>query len=162
MYSYTFKHIGNPSEIDFSTSVIWVFHADKIPPHIGFSSENRFYSLKVSGKDEQLSVQHVLELIHRKKIPALFIQLKSFISLAEAEHAYRQYERAVYGSVTCLTPIREMLHQPDAHQLSDLLNRIDHAIERTAGINLPKNYTALPVYSIDEIYSYISELSKSH
>lgn len=162
MYSYTFKHIGNPSEIDFSTNVIWVFHADKIPPHIGFSSENRFYSLKVSGKDEQLNVQQVLELIHRKKIPSLFIQLKTAISLQEVEKAYQKYQRAVYGSITCLTPIRELVQQTNARQLSDLLNRIDHAIETTAGIYLPENYTALPVYSIDEIYSYISELSKSH
>lgn len=162
MYSYTFKHIGNLSEIDFSNSVIWVLHADKIPPHIGFSSENIFYSLKVSGKDEQLNVQHVLDLIHRKKIPSLFIQLKTVVPLTEVKHTYNQYERAVYGSVTCLTPIREFVHQPDARQLSDLLNGIDHTIETTAGVNLPENYTSLPVYSIDEIYSYISELSKNH
>lgn len=161
MYSYTFKHIDTLSAIDFSNSVIWVFHADQIPPHIGFSSENKFYSLKVSGKDEQLDVQHVLELIHRKNIPSLFIRLQSFIPLTEVENVYKHVERAVYGSVTCLTPIKELLQQPDVQQLSELLYQIDQEIQTTAGVNLPENYTALPVYSIDEIYSYISELSKS-
>lgn len=158
MFSYTFQHIGQVSEIDFSKNVIWVLHADKIPPHIGFSANNTFFSLKVSGKDENLNVQNVLGLIHRKKIPTLFIELNSAVSLQNIINRYSEYERATDVS-TCLTPIKILLDEPQSVQLSDLLNRIENRIRRIAGIYLPENYTALPSYSTDEIHSYIKQLS---
>lgn len=159
MSSYSFEHIAGSSEIDFSNNVIWVFHADKIPPHIGFSAEQLFYSLKVSGKDEHLSTQSVSELIQRKKIPTLFIQLRSNKSLEDVQTAYEQFERAVFGSITCLTPIRNVFSQPEARQLSELLHRLEDQIEKVAGLYLPPGYKALPSYSIDDIHSYIQQLS---
>lgn len=159
MFSYSFGHIAGIHQIDFSKSIIWVFHADKIPPHIGFSTKNTFFSLKVSGKDEQLNAESVLELIQRKKIPALFIQLSTNIQLNELKDVYIPFEHAISGSVTCLTPIRNLLERPEANQLSDLLNQMTDDIEIIAGSHLPDNYNSLPSYSIEEIYSYIQELS---
>lgn len=159
MYSFSFNHIADASEIDFSKSVIWVFYADKTPPHIGFSVQNTFFSLKVSGKDEQLNAQNVLELINRKKIPALFIQLSSEITLSETENTYQDYECAVVGISTCLTPIKNLLHQKEATQLSDLLHRMNSEITQVSGVHLPENYNALPSYSVDEIDLYIRQLS---
>lgn len=159
MFSYTFKHIGQSSDIDFSKNVIWVFHADKIPPHIGFSVAHTFFSLKVSGKDEGLTTNHVLELIQRKKIPALLIQLTDIYSLEDVKAAYDLFECAVFGSVTCLNPIRNLLDQPEATQLSDLLNRVEANIRLVSGLNLPDNYKNLPSYSTHHIHSYIKQLS---
>ena len=48
--------------------ILWVLHADKIPPHIGLSKNDQFYSLKVSGKDEGLPVRNVLQIIEKKNI----------------------------------------------------------------------------------------------
>jgi uncharacterized protein YfaS (alpha-2-macroglobulin family) len=157
--NYTFKHIGQSSEIDFSKSVIWVMYADKIPPHIGFSSNNSFFSLKVSGKDEGLNANNVLELIQRKRIPTLLIQLMDFYSLEDVKSEYDSFKSAVFGSITCLNPIRNILNQPEATQLSDLLNRIEDNIQRIGSLNLSDNYKALPSYSPKEIHSYIKQLS---
>lgn len=159
MFSYTFRHIGQSSEIDFSKNVIWVLHADKIPPHIGFSADNTFFSLKVSGKDEGLHTDNVLELIQRKRIPTLLIQLADIRLLETVKSEYDLFECAVFGSITCLNPIRNLLSQPEATQLSDLLNRIENNIRRVGGVNLPDNYKTLPSYSTDEIHSYIRQLS---
>ncbi len=159
MSSYTFNHIGTTPEIDFSRNIIWVFYATKIPPHIGFSTQNVFYSLKVSGKDDGLTTRNVLELIHRKQIPSLFIQLNTGKSVKELQNAYHAFESAVYGETTCLTPIQQLLGQPEASQLSHLLSRIEARIEKVAGIYLPEDYTALPSYSVKDIQSYIQQLS---
>lgn len=159
MFSYTFRHIDQSSEIDFSRNVIWVLHADKAPPHIGFSSENTFFSLKVSGKDEGLNTDNVLELIQRKKIPTLLIQLTEIRSSEDVKSEYDLFERAVFGSITCLNPIRNLLNQPEATQLSDLLSRIETTIQIVAGLNLPNEYKTLPSYSTNEIHSYIKQLS---
>lgn len=159
MYSYTFSHIGTISEIDFSQNIIWVFYATKIPPHIGFSTKNVFYSLKVSGKDDALTTRNVLELIHRKQIPSLFIQLNTGKSVKELRNAYHAFETAVYGKTTCLSPIQQLLGQPEAFQLSHLLSQVETRIEKVAGIYLPENYTALPSYSVKDIQSYIQQLS---
>lgn len=159
MFSYTFRHISQSSEIDFSKNVIWVFNADKAPPHIGFSANNTFFSLKVSGKDEGLHTDNVLELIQRKKIPALLIQLADIRLLETVKSEYDLFECAVSESITCLNPIRNLLNQPEATQLSDLLNRIESNIQLVAGLNLPDDYRTLPSYSTDEIHSYIRQLS---
>lgn len=159
MSEYSFEHIVEISEVDFSGNIIWVFYADKIPPHIGFSSKHAFFSLKVSGKDEQLNTQHVLELIQRKKIPSLFIQLDEKKSLEDVQIAYKQFERVVSGSITCLTPIQNLLHHQEARQLSDLLHRVNDKIVKVAGTSLPQDYNTLPSYSVDDIHSYIQQLS---
>ena len=39
-------------------------YADKVPPHVGISQGNLFYSLKSNGKDE-LPVNKVLEIIEK-------------------------------------------------------------------------------------------------
>ena len=159
MYSYTFHHIGTLSELDFSRNIIWVFHATKIPPHIGFSAENTFYSLKVSGKDEALNGQNVLDLIRRRGIPSLLVQLNTDQPVEELHNAYSTFATAVYGQTTCLTPIRNLLGQPEALQLSDLLFRMNDRIEKVAGIHLPEDYMALPSYSMEDIQMYIHQLS---
>lgn len=157
MSEYTFQHIEALSTIDFSKNVLWIFHADKIPPHIGFSIEHTFFSLKVSGKDDKLPVSNPLKLIHKGTIPSVFIQLNSTVDYEEVQREFSQYEKAILGETTCLTPIKKLLHQPQVKQLSELLLAIEPQIEKVAGINLPENYTSLPLYSVKDIQQYIQQ-----
>ena len=54
---------------------LWVWHADKIPPHLGLSTQSRYYSLKSNGKDQNVCFEKVIQLIDRKKIKTLAIEL---------------------------------------------------------------------------------------
>ena len=62
MFDFEFDHIIK-DEVDLAPEqglFLWVFHADKIPPHIGISLDGCFFSLKSSGVDIDLE----LSLIH--------------------------------------------------------------------------------------------------
>lgn len=158
MSEYIFDSFVDLREIDFSKSIIWVFYADKIPPHIGFSTKNVFFSLKVSGKDENLNAEQVLELIHRKKIPSLLIQTSFQTTIDKLKSVYAMYQKAD-SNTTCLNPIKDLLKQSESQQLSTLLSKITTEITKIAGCYLPENYNALPTYSLEDIHSYIQQLS---
>ncbi len=157
MSSYSFESFAELSDIDFSESIIWVLYADKIPPHIGFSTKQTFFSLKVSGKDENLKTESVLELINRKKIPSLLIQISTKTSVESMQKVYSLYQNAD-SNTTCLHPIKDLVEQ-EARQLSDLLEKITPEIKTVAGCYLPVGYSALPSYSFQDIQSYIQDLS---
>ena len=51
-YEFRFENLSRLESISETNDVlIWIFHADKIPPHIGISSQGFFFSLKSNGKD---------------------------------------------------------------------------------------------------------------
>ncbi len=161
MSSFYFQNIKPASEINFSATIIWIFNADKIPPHIGFSTNGKYFSLKVSGKDENIDTNTIFELISRKRIPTIFIQLNQTITIEALSEAYSQFDKAIAGKTTCLTPIKNLVHSPNVKQLSELLNQNKELIINTFGINLPLNYTNLPSYSVNDIDNYIQKLSKN-
>lgn len=160
MYSFTFEHIASIREIDFSQNLIWVLHADKTPPHIGFSADQLFYSLKANGKDEAIPVRKMTELINRKKIPTLLIQLKSRLESEIVNTVFSTYQTAEFGKTTCLTPITQLLQQSEVNQLSELLTSIQPEISIVAGTHLPEKYTMLPSYSLEDIHDYIQQLTQ--
>ena len=46
---------------------LWIWHADKIPPHIGCSINGVYFSLKVNGKDDKKESNNALLVIQQKK-----------------------------------------------------------------------------------------------
>ena len=51
-YEFRFDNLSRLASISEENDVlIWIFHIDKIPPHIGISSQGVFFSLKSNGKD---------------------------------------------------------------------------------------------------------------
>jgi hypothetical protein len=143
----------------FQSTCLWVWHADKIPPHVGISAEGNYFSLKVKGKDADVSVKTILDLIDRKKIPTLcYVLSDDPPNLAEVFQAYTQ---ARAGEITCLYPIREALRIPEAGQLSDVLKVLEGEgrIHRALGLYLPENYRGLPHYGLREIHERLERLS---
>ncbi len=162
MSSFQFKRIDLSSNYDFKNkSYLWIWHANKIPPHIGISTHDAYFSLKVSGKDIELPCERTLNKAISKRICLVLVELKSGIELNSLQNAFAEFENALPASSTCLSPIKNCLNEPTIQQLSELLESLTqkNEISTVFGVNLPENYTSLPDYSIDEIQNRLLLLS---
>lgn len=142
---------------------LWVWYADKIPPHIGCSLNGLYYSLKVSGKDQALPVNRVLDLVLKKEIAFLLVELNSEVTRLQLDACFDQYEHATIDR-SCLTPILDVFTNPrDINLLRDLLAYLEQrdGIKCIFGLNLPEKYEDLPVYSINEVKSRLLKLERA-
>ncbi len=140
---------------------LWIWYADKIPPHIGCSIHGNYYSLKVNGKDEGLLTSKVVSVIENKKIPSVFVQLKKDFNPSEIKTVFSKYQLAESTKNTCLTPITELFQCSDSiFQLSELLKNLKERgeIETVFGLNLTEDYRNLPNYTQDDITSRLLKL----
>lgn len=140
---------------------LWVWHADKIPPHIGCSLNGQYFSLKVNGKDTALKSEKILSVIDAKKIPTLFIKLNTSIQTEELFHTFDLFLKAESGKTTCLSPITELLScNSTVFQLSELLKYLDkmNQLDTVFGLNLAVGYQALPEYTKEDIENRLRKL----
>lgn len=162
MFDFEFEHIIRDSEdLNHSQGLyLWVFHADKIPPHIGISSQGKFYSLKSSGVDIGLDTGKVFRLISDKKLPSILIRLTSKVSEAELHRVYQSYSKTEAGSITCLTPVNEVLGIGDVAKLSELLVRLKEygRLSQVYGFHLPVQLKGIRAYSTQDITDRLLDL----
>lgn len=52
--------------LDTDKAQLWVWHADKIPPHIGFSINSHYFSLKANGRDVNVPIDSIIAVIHKE------------------------------------------------------------------------------------------------
>jgi hypothetical protein len=163
MSDFNFGIISNIKEFSIFDKglFLWIWYADKIPPHIGCSIHGYYYSLKVNGKDEGLLTSKVVSVIENKKIPSVFVQLKKDFNPSEIQSVFSNYQLAESTKNTCLTPITELFHCSDSiFQLSELLKNLKERgeIETVFGLNLTEDYRNLPNYTQDDITSRLLKL----
>lgn len=144
--------------VDRYALCLWVLHADKIPPHIGVSSNNEFYSLKVNGKDEKVPVQSLLNTIKRKQIPTLCFEVDQ--RAYDLESIFEKYAVAVAGQTTCLAPIKELLEYDSVEKVSELIDQLDSdgRIRKVTELFLPKGFTGIPKYELVDIHARLKAL----
>jgi hypothetical protein len=163
MSDFNFGVISNLKECSIFEKgfFLWIWHADKIPPHIGCSLNGHYFSLKVNGKDEGLLTSKVVSVIENKKIPSVFVQLKKDFIPSEIQTVFANYQLAESTKNTCLTPITELFQCSDSiFQLSELLKYLKERgeIETVFGLNLTEDYRNLPNYTQDDITSRLLKL----
>jgi hypothetical protein len=156
----SWKNIDNE---DFKLGIfLWVFHTDKIPPHIGISKDGFYFSLKVSSKDENIPVEKICKLLKTKKIPTLIIKTsENSIKNRHLETVFEKYQTANSDGLTCLTPITEIYFSETQDLiLIELLNLLNEAgvMETIFGINLPTDYKGIPAYSRQDIQNRLYQL----
>lgn len=139
---------------------IWVWNADKIPPHLGLSYGKNYFSLTYKGVDEFLTGTMVRK-IKRSEIPTLFIRVNIELT-PELLKLFHSFERAKPGISTCLSPIKTAfgITEP-VKQLSGLLAEIEQRgkLGTVYSSFLPEDYTSLPVYGWQDIVSRIEVLN---
>lgn len=129
---------------------LWIWHADKVPPHIGCSINGVYFSLKVNGKDDKKDSCKPLFVIQQKKIATVLVKVKTQINLENVQSIFNGYEKAGRNGQTCISPITEILGCSDSvFQLTTLLRFLEtrQQIESVFGLNLTKDYRGIPAYT---------------
>ncbi len=161
-FNIEFVPIIDQDTLNSENFKLWIWYADKIPPHIGCSGEGKYFSLKVSGMDLGIPVEKVFDLVQRKKIAFLLIELEINFTEDQLQQHFRRYNKAGINGPTCLTPICDLLSSPsEIAQLSSLLKWLKEQGKtmKIQGVNLPANYSGLPVYGEQEIQERLEKLS---
>lgn len=150
-------------QLDASKNLIWIWHATKIPPHIGVSSYGHYFSLKVSGKDVDLNVENIISLAKSKSIAMICVELKHDFYAFDLSRVFDAYYIAASDASTCLSPIKDLLELPDVQQLSELLQKLEenNTLGEIFGMNLPSGYDRIPEYSSLEIQQRLIKLENA-
>jgi len=151
----------NFENVNQQKNLLWILHADKIPPHLGVSVDGLFFSLKVRGKDEFLPTNKLLSLIKSKKISTVLVELNISLKLEDLTDAYNQFDCANDLQSSCLMPIKELIiPSKKVNRLKDLLEilREKQFINRVFGLNLAKTYKGIPYYTAEQIELRLDKL----
>lgn len=161
-----FKQIHINGELNanelYTGSYLWLIHADKIPPHIGFSVDGSYFSLKVKGMDYGVDVKSVLHVIQRKKIKTLFFHVET-ISASATNSVFSKYKYAIANELTCLAPIKELMHFKSAKRIHDLLDFLyqNGQIHSCKSLHISDEYNGLVEYSEQDIHNRLKGLHES-
>lgn len=148
-------------EVDFANSyVLWVIHADKIPPHIGISAENRFFSLKSNGKDENLKIDRIESVLRKKSIPVLLYSIKKEAVTEAPTDVFSKYQKTISGKITCLEPLKAIFDDKQATIVKELLRNLESKdlIMDCFGWQLPTGFVEIPDYDITDIHQRLINL----
>lgn len=158
----TLERIETPSLLSFNEerTYIWVIHANKIPPHLGISIGNLFYSLKANGKDEKLPVSKILQILSRKNIATAFYEIDSKGIINAPEKVFQQYTQTIAGEITCLQPLKHIFNEYEATWLKELLQTLEakELIIQAWGWQLPADFQKIPDYNPSDIHQRLKEL----
>ena len=161
MSNYYFHHIGKAGITSLKHGVwVWVWNANKIPPHLGISVDGTYYSLKYNGKDEGISVEALFRVVQKERIPTLFIGIDEQLSAEKLIKIFGKYEVASSDGVTCLKPISEIFNAMECRTIFDLLSNLteEGKVKSVDGICLPEVFEGMPYYNYESVLSRLKEL----
>ncbi|MDF3026387.1 MAG: hypothetical protein K0S23_694 [Fluviicola sp.] len=161
MSKFDFQSISRelPEQV-LQKTFIWIWNADKIPPHIGISSGKDYYSLTYR-KSEHLLSASMLRKAKRAAIPLVLVEIPQTMICLEPETVFSKYDRA-NGELTCLKPISEVMQLAGwINQLADLLIYLESEglMLSVSGLNLPEGYRGIAAYSMEDILGRIRSLN---
>ena len=165
MYSFEFDSIiqlKDFQELNLGC-YLCIWHADKIPPHIGISINGFYYSLKVNGKDTSIPVYEIVKIINKKNISVVFAEILIDLDRIEIERVFSNYMCAKVGESTCLSPITEICGINNRiYILADLLNYFKgkRQIGQLFGLNLKSDFKGILPYGREEIEARLKQLSE--
>ncbi len=90
-----------------TSSGIMLINADQSPPHLGIYSKSKYFSVSVNDVQLGNSIEVMLQYIHRKRIPTIFIRFKNELLEDELFEVFSLYEK-LEGQCTCIQPIKDV------------------------------------------------------
>ena len=162
MYSYLFDNsLCKIEDVNFKQAVLWVINNEKKPPHIGFSFNDKYFSLKANGLDLGLDTNSVLNFLNTKNTPFVLVQIVNYNNKNDLFSLFESFK--LNGSIdqTCLSPILKILNLEDQSLLlPDLLNllREKNKISNVACFNQQSNLVGIVKYSKEDIIKRIYDI----
>lgn len=156
------RRVERAEEIAFlnGSVYIWVIHANKIPPHIGVSHGDAFFSLKANGKDEGLPLQRILPILKSKRIATLFFEVRPDEARAQLDTVFHRFDKTHVGTTTCLEPLKEIFGVPNATKVMELLEVLEQrgVLVSQSGWLLPDSFDGIQDYSNEAIHARLKSL----
>lgn len=150
------------TDFPINQGIIYIFHANKIPPHIGWSQNNQFYSLKATGVDIGLDTFKINHVILKKQIPTLIVALSDIdFDNRSTDQLFSRYGKGLEAGKTCLNPIDQVLFKQVKHEkIGDLLQSLFDIKKNLIfyGVNLPESFEGILNYSKNDIEKRILQL----
>lgn len=161
MSDFTINNILKDGEVSSSKTNLWVWHADKIPPHVGLSVDNLYFSLKANGKDENVDLKSINSILSKKPIATLCFELDKEVSSEKIRGVFNSFSTTIPGEVTCLNPIKSLIGCQGSTKLIELLEELysTKSVSRVVGFNIPKDFGGIKNYSIGDIHNRLTKLS---
>lgn len=160
-FDYSFEKSKQLVSVSDTEDVLmWIFHVDKIPPHIGISSRGLFYSLKSNGKDK-VACFKVNQIIENKHIKCIKVKLRFKHSEVPIDQVFGLFSSATSAACSCLTPIKRALAMTaNINKLADLLEALDaqDKIEGWYAQNLGDTEARIRAYKISDINKRFDKL----
>lgn len=140
---------------------LWILHADKIPPHIGISINDKFYSLKAKGKDEGVAIKGLLAIVERKEITTLCLELDVQLDEMDVQSVFKGFSKTIPNEITCLDPIKILLNCPHVSYLIELLETLNETdlVKSRYGLYI-NNFEGIPLYSTSDIHKRLASLGE--
>jgi hypothetical protein len=163
MSNYRFSDFRSDTEkLDFAKTCIWIIHSDKIPPHIGISTKNNFFSLKANGKDFGLNTQSVFDSLKSKKIEFILLETKLNLELEYLEKEFNLHKHAIPYQSSCIAPILNLLMINQSFLLVNLINYLEtkQLILNSFVVNLKSSYPQIVSYSAIDVANEIEKLQR--
>jgi len=148
-----------------SGTYLWIWNADKVPPHIGISRGQNYFSLTYKQAEIQKNVTTMVRKAKRSGIPLVLVDLSEVAFQHDFTTIFQQYERAGINGATCLSPVRQVLGlSGNVKQLSHLLTEIETAgkMKQVFAIHLASAYQGIPAYAVSEIMQRIEQLHETN
>lgn len=170
MYSFTFKEVQVIQTIDELKSenensfFLWVWHASKIPPHIGLTFQNKYFSLKVKGKDENVPFEKIKRIPSQRNIGMIFVEVDFKTSIEDISSIFKNYSNAGSNHVSCLKPIQDVFQIKNGEFiLSDLLKYLEskNMIKKVFSLNLESDFKGILNYSKEDIEKRLISLENA-
>lgn len=168
MYSYTFESIQNLNNQNIlqNGTFLWIIQAHRIPPHIGISSNGKYYSIKATGKDLAIDYKSLLKVINAKNKLVVLVELTDlnhdFDSLLYSK--FHELQEINSEFVSCLSPINSLIFPNKNHKtVSDLLKSLkaNGRIGAIYGLNLTEDFIGIPLYGEKDIQERIEKLKNA-
>jgi hypothetical protein len=143
---------------------LWIWNADKVPPHIAVSHGPNYFSLTYRGCEIRKNVSAMVRKARRTAIPLVLVNISDWPFERDFTAIFERYDRAKVGGPTCLTPVKEVLALPDrVAQLAELLTEIEkhRELKQVFAVNLNRTYRGIPPYTVSEIMSRIELLHEA-
>jgi hypothetical protein len=165
MSGFVFPHIRFEEPEDLlSGHWLWIWNADKIPPHVGLSHNERYFSLTWKDCELALPVSGRKQQADRAGIPLVLIKLGETINFRDPRKVFSAYTSAVKDKTTCLRPVVEALGLNESiPQLSELLKLLakQDNLRDVFALHLNKDYTKIAAYSVSDITRRIGQLHEA-
>lgn len=160
LYSWQSSDFEIQLNPDFAkrASFIWVFNWHEIP-HLGLSINGLYFSISISGIQQNVDIANIWRLCEIKSIPLFLIELVDYE--LDPNTAASHFSNPIQTGETCLNPIKNLLLNQDENvqTLSHLIKKLEeneHVLAYYANGLISKDKLTLLNYNKTDVLEMIT------